>query len=114
MVDMRLPPTTRQCSMVRSNAVRRWSLQQCILREKHPIPQMFACQQQSENFHQRFKTIEDTAREAMQSFRWHETKTLTPHVSLTTVHNGAHTFPVCPSSVYIHASQLVEDLMPLL
>jgi len=48
----------------------------------------------------------------MQSFRWHETATLTPPVSLTTVHNGAHTFLVCPSSVYIHAPQL-EDPMPL-
>ena len=82
------------------------------VREKHPIPQRFACQQQSENFHRRFKTIEDTAREAMQSFRWHETGALTPHVSLTTVPNGAHTFLVCPSSGYIHAPQL-EDPMPL-
>src|SRR5262249_5191836 len=54
--------------------------------KKHPIPQKFTCQQQSKNFHQRFKTVEDTAREAMQSFRWHETTTLNPSRLYPTVY----------------------------
>src|SRR6266446_6632243 len=60
--------------------------------KKYPILQMFTCQQQSENFHRRFKTIEDRAKEAIQSFHWYETGPLMLHVSLTIVHNGSTYF----------------------